>query len=146
MHTEDAAPERSERPRRARTSADASKPRPRKRPLGLGRPDDPVQRQAWRTFQKLGSVGPATAGDLVQLGFRTVDELRGQDARVLYRRMCELSGQQQDPCVEDVFRCVIAQAEQPDLPAALRQWHHWTPLRGLAPEARPKPQIGRAHV
>jgi len=102
-----------------------------------GAPSDPATRAAWRTFQQLGSVGPATAGDLVLLGFRAVDELRGQDARVLYERMCVETGTRQDPCVEDVFRCVIAQAEHPELPERLRQWHHWTPLRGEPPGAMP---------
>lgn len=102
-----------------------------------GAPADADERAAWRTFQQLGSVGPATAGDLVQLGFRRVDELRGQDARELYARMCALTGTRQDPCVEDVFRCVIAQAERPDLPERLQQWHHWTPLRGQPPGTMP---------
>lgn len=102
-----------------------------------GAPSDPGERAAWRTFQQLGSVGPATAGDLVRLGFRRVDELRGQDARELYERMCALTGTRQDPCVEDVFRCVIAQAEHADLPERLQQWHHWTPLRGQPPGAMP---------
>ena len=104
-----------------------------------GAPADPDERAAWRTFQQLGSVGPATAGDLVQLGFRRIDELRGQDARELYDRMCALTGTRQDPCVEDVFRCVIAQAEQADLPERLQQWHHWTPLRGQPPGTMPGP-------
>ena len=102
-----------------------------------GAPSDPATRAAWRTFQQLGSVGPATAGDLVLLGFRAIDELRSQDARVLYERMCAETGSRQDPCVEDVFRCVIAQAEHPDLPERLCQWHHWTPLRGEPPGTMP---------
>jgi predicted DNA-binding transcriptional regulator YafY len=102
-----------------------------------GAPADPGERAAWRAFQQLGSIGPACAQDLLQLGFRRVDELRGQDPRALYQRLCELTGSRQDPCVEDVLRCAIAQAEEPGLPAPLRQWHRWTPLRGEPPDARP---------
>ncbi|MCU0867721.1 MAG: WYL domain-containing protein [Planctomycetes bacterium] len=102
----------------------------------------PDERAAKRAFQQLGSVGPACAGDLVQLGFRTVDELRGQDPRALWLRLSELTGARQDPCVEDTFRCVIAQAEHPDLPAKWRRWHHWTPLRGQPPGALP-PELRR---
>jgi predicted DNA-binding transcriptional regulator YafY len=104
-----------------------------------GAPVDADERAAWRAFQQLGSVGPATAGDLLLLGFRRVDELRGQDARELHARMCALTGTRQDPCVEDVFRCVIAQAEHADLPERLQQWHHWTPLRGQPPGTMPGP-------
>ena len=114
----------------------AGRPAPR-RTTKNGAPTDPAERAAWRTFQQLGSVGPATAGDLLLLGFRTVDELRGQDPRVLYDRMCALTQSRQDPCVEDAFRCVIAQAEHPDLPEPWRQWHHWTPLRGQPPGSLP---------
>jgi predicted DNA-binding transcriptional regulator YafY len=121
-------------PRPARATASKATTRTKS-----GAPTDPDERAAWRTFQQLGSVGPATAGDLVQLGFRGVDELRGQDARELYDRMCALTGTRQDPCVEDVFRCVIAQAENADLPERLQQWHHWTPLRGHPPGAIPDP-------
>lgn len=101
-----------------------------------GAPTDPEVRAAWRAFQQLPSVGPATADDLVRLGFRRVDELRGQDPRELYERMCVLTACRQDPCVEDVFRCVIAQAEEPDLPEAMKQWYRWTPLRGKPSSAR----------
>ena len=103
-----------------------------------GAPTDPDVRAAWSAFLQLPSVGPATADDLVRLGFRRVEELRGQDPRELYERMCVLTACRQDPCVEDVFRCVIAQAETPDLPEPLKQWYRWTPLRGQPPSARPK--------
>jgi len=102
---------------------------PKKAVRGKG-PRDPTERAAWKSFQQLGSIGPASALDLVQLGFRTIDELRGTDPNQLYARLCELTGTRQDPCVEDVLRCAIAQAEQPELPAKWRQWFHWTALRG----------------
>lgn len=88
-------------------------------------------------FQQLGSVGLETARDFVALGFECVDDLRGHDAKELYARMCELTRSRQDPCVEDAFRCAIAQAEHPDLPARWREWHRWTPLRGSAPGTLP---------
>jgi predicted DNA-binding transcriptional regulator YafY len=93
-------------------------------------PQDPAERAAWKAFQQLGSIGPACALDLVQLGFRAVEELRGTDPNELYTRLCELTGARQDPCVEDTLRCAVAQAERPDLPEKWRQWYHWTPLRG----------------
>jgi predicted DNA-binding transcriptional regulator YafY len=101
-------------------------------------PVDRDQRAAWRAFQALGSIGPACALDLVQLGFRKVEDLRGQDPVELYTRLCELTGARQDPCVEDTLRCAIAQAEAPDLPDKWRQWYHWTPLRGQAAGTWPK--------
>lgn len=93
-------------------------------------PADPALRAAWRALQELGSVGPACAEDLLLLGVRSVDDLRGRDPNALYRELCERTGVRQDPCVEDVLRCVVAQADHPDLPAEYRRWYLWTPLRG----------------
>jgi predicted DNA-binding transcriptional regulator YafY len=95
-----------------------------------GPPVDAAERAAWREFQQLGSIGPACAHDLVQLGFRRIADLRGQDPNALYERLCRLTGARQDPCVEDTLRCAVAQADDPELPAKWRQWHQWTPLRG----------------
>lgn len=101
-------------------------------------PADPAERAAWKEFQTLGSIGPACALDLVQLGFRKVAELRGQDPNELYARLCELTGSRQDPCVEDTLRCAIAQAEEPGLPDKWKQWFHWTKLRGEPAGTWPK--------
>jgi hypothetical protein len=93
-------------------------------------PGDPTLRAAWRALQALGSVGPACADDLLLLGVRSADDLRGRDPNALYAELCERTGVRQDPCVEDVLRCVVAQADHPDLPAEYRRWYRWTPLRG----------------
>lgn len=82
-------------------------------------------------FQRLASVGPATAEDLWRLGYRQVADLAGADPRQMYRRLEQLVGQRLDPCVEDVFRCAAAQATFPDLPARLRAWWAWCDQRGL---------------
>ena len=105
---------------------------------GVGPEPVPDEKAARKAFQQLGSIGPRMADDLIRLGFRHVDELRGLDARELWRRMGELDGTPHDPCVEDTFRCAIAQAEDPDLPAEWRKWHNWTPLRGQPPGTLPK--------
>lgn len=112
-------------------------------------PDDPAQREAWKNFQQLGSVGPATAKDFLLLGFREVADLKGQDPLALFARLCELTNSRQDPCVEDVLRCAIAQAEHPQLPQKWKDWWSWTPWRGLSagelpPELRkPRPSPRR---
>lgn len=88
-------------------------------------------------FQGLGSVGLETARDFIALGFSKTTQLRGQDPRTLYARMCEISNSRQDPCVEDAFRCAIAQAEDRNLPGELRNWWRWTSVRGQPMRARP---------
>ena len=102
-------------------------------------PDDPAQREVWKAFQELGSVGPACAKDFLLLGFRKVSDLKGQDPNRLYTRLCELTKTRQDPCVEDVLRCAVAQAENPALPKKWKDWWSWTPYRGLAAGELPAP-------
>ncbi len=57
-------------------------------------------------FEQLPNVGPALAADLRLMGFEHPAELRGQDAFALYRRLCEVTGQRQDPCVLDTFMAI----------------------------------------
>ena len=106
-------------------------------------PDDPAQREAWKAFQELGSVGPACAKDFLLLGFRKVADLKGQDPNKLYTRLCELTKSKQDPCVEDVLRCAVAQAEFPGLPKKWKDWWTWTPWRGLSAGELP-PELKKA--
>lgn len=88
-------------------------------------------------FQSLDSVGPASAEDLWQLGYRSLADLAGADPADMLRRMQELTGSRQDPCVEDVFRCAVAQVQFPDLTVAQRQWWAWSDQRGLREVRRP---------
>jgi len=114
-------------------------PKKARRAERVAPPDDPAQREAWKAFQELGSVGPACAKDFLLLGFRSVSELRGQDPNRLYTRLCELTRTRQDPCVEDVLRCAVAQAQDPRLPEKWKHWWTWTPYRGLPAGELPPP-------
>jgi hypothetical protein len=82
-----------------------------------------------RALKDLVSVGPATVGDFHQLGIFSVEALVGQDPVVLKERLEALTGHRQDPCVEDVFRAAIHQAEDPDLPKEQCQWYYWSRVR-----------------
>lgn len=61
-------------------------------------------------LSELANVGPATLGDLHQLGIRTVCQLARRDALALYRSLCRRTGKRHDPCVIDVFMAIIHQA------------------------------------
>lgn len=89
-------------------------------------------------LQSLGSVGPSLARQMLMLGFDGIDSLRGADPAEMYHRMCRLAGHRVDPCVEDVFRCAVAQARFPDLPPEYRDWWRWTARRGEPGVERPE--------
>ncbi len=78
-----------------------------------------------QTLEQLPNVGPAMAGDLRALGLHQPQDLRGQDALALYRRLEALTGTRQDPCVLDTFMAIIDFMEG----GAPRPWWHFTALR-----------------
>lgn len=91
-----------------------------------------------RRLQDLRGIGPRMLEDFQKLGIGSVRQLRSCEAQSLYDAMCELTGQRQDPCVLDTFRCAIEQARNPNLPAEQREWWYWSRLRlgAKAHEAR----------
>ncbi len=84
-------------------------------------------------LQDLVSVGPATLKDFSVLGITSVKQLAKMNAHALFKRLCQLTGHEHDPCVEDVFAAAIAQARDPYLPDEQKQWHYWSHLRKQRP-------------
>ena len=90
-----------------------------------------------RQLKHLRGIGKKTLEDFDKLGVKSVGQLKSLDAGELYRRMCEISGQRQDPCVLDTYRCAIEQARNPDLPEEQRDWWYWSRVRkGLSLTSR----------
>ena len=86
--------------------------------------------QIKRRLEDLISVGPAMLRDFEMLGIRSVGELARANPRKMYDRLCDLTGERQDPCVLDVFCAAVAQARNPRLPAAQCQWWYWSGTKG----------------
>jgi hypothetical protein len=92
--------------------------------------------QIKRRLEDLISVGPAMLRNFEMLGIRSVGELARANPRKMYDRLCDLSGERQDPCVLDVFCAAVAQARDPRLPAAQCQWWYWSRKRKAADGTR----------
>jgi hypothetical protein len=86
------------------------------------KPDD---RTALRELTMIPGVGKKIAADLVALGIRSVDDLKGQDAQQLFEALCAQTGAKVDRCMLYVFRCAVyyASTEHPD--PALLKWWNW---------------------
>jgi hypothetical protein len=93
---------------------------------------DSAQQAALRDFQRIPGIGPSIAGDLWQLGYRSVAQLRGEEPEAMYQRLCELNGGHVDRCVLYVFRCAVyfasSEARDPDL----LKWWNWSDQRRAA--------------
>jgi predicted RecB family nuclease len=74
-----------------------------------------------RTLGDLEGIGRAMLRDFDLLGVTSVEDLARRDAQELYERLSRITRSRQDPCVLDVFNCAIAQARDPELPAAERK-------------------------
>ena len=70
---------------------------------GAVRPRKASHADQCEVLEQLPNIGPSLAADLRRLGIQHPRELAGADAFQLYRSLCTLSGQRQDPCVLDTF-------------------------------------------
>ncbi len=65
----------------------------------------------------MAGIGKSIEANLLRMGVRSVAQLARQDGDALYRRLGEMEGVRQDPCVLDTFRCAVAQAQDPTVAA-----------------------------
>ena len=95
----------------------------------MERTDDVVIRE----LRRIPGVGPSVAGDLLALGIRRVEDLRGESPDDLYERLCQLQGVRVDRCMLYTFRCAIYYATAPIHQPELLRWWAWKD-RELTPE------------
>jgi len=76
-------------------------------------------------LQTIPGIGPRMAQDLRDLGYFTVDELKGQDPELMYKRLCLIHGMHIDRCVLYVFRCAVYFASEEDPEPELLKWWNW---------------------
>ncbi len=80
-------------------------------------------------LQTIPGVGPCIARDLRQLGVQTVGDLGRRDPERMYRRLSEIRGARQDPCVLYTFRCAVYYARTPRPDPARLKWWWWKEQR-----------------
>jgi nucleotidyltransferase/DNA polymerase involved in DNA repair len=90
-----------------------------------------------RRLEDLVSVGPAMLRDFEMLGIRSVAQLARQNPEKLFERLCEKTGQAVDVCCLDTFKAAVAQARNPRLPAAQKQWWYWSRQRKARDAGKP---------
>lgn len=78
-----------------------------------------------KDFQIIPGIGPNIAQDLVDLGYKSVEELRGENPRKMYRDLMSLRGTHIDRCVLYVFRCSVYYASNRQHNPALLKWWNW---------------------
>lgn len=80
---------------------------------------------AIKDLRRAPGVGKTIAQDLYDLGYRSVDDLRGQNPQNMYDTHCRHKGTIVDPCLLYTFRCAVYFAETSDPEPEKLKWWHW---------------------
>jgi hypothetical protein len=83
------------------------------------------QQQILTEFKTIPGVGKSIAQDLWDLGFRSLDDLKGANPDQLYTNLCALKGVPVDRCMLYVFRCAIYFASEKNHDPELLKWWNW---------------------
>lgn len=78
-----------------------------------------------KKLQVIPGVGKSIAQDLIDLKYREVGDLRGEDPEKMYQNLCNLRGKHIDRCVLYVFRCSVYFASNSVHEAKLLKWWNW---------------------
>lgn len=62
------------------------------------------------------------------MGITRVAQLKGRSPEALYRKLCELTGERQDPCVLYTFRCAVYYASNAKHDPEKLKWWNWKDL------------------
>lgn len=80
---------------------------------------------AGKELQKIPGIGKSLSKDLIDLGYRAVDELTDENPETMYQNLMELRGGHIDRCVLYVFRCAVYYASNQHHELELLKWWHW---------------------
>lgn len=75
-------------------------------------------------LQEIPGVDPSIEKDLLEIGIKKIEDLKGQNPETLYKKSCLKAGQQIDRCLLYVYRCAVYYAStQKNDPEKLKWWN-----------------------
>lgn len=83
------------------------------------------EKQSLADLQRIPGVGIKLSKALYDLGYTSVDSLKGQDPEEMYLSLCNLYGEHIDRCVLYVFRCAVYFADNTLYEPELLKWWNW---------------------
>lgn len=78
-----------------------------------------------KQFRKIPGVGKSIAEDLWNLGYRSLDDLKGEDPEQMYENLCEFQNCRVDRCMQYVFRCCVYYVSTEEHNPELLKWWNW---------------------
>lgn len=76
-------------------------------------------------LRSIPGVGPNIEQDLRNLGYSTLESLRGADPEEMFQRDCRLKGFSEDRCQLYVYRLAVYFAEQEHHDPEKLKWWYW---------------------
>lgn len=92
-----------------------------------------TKKQILKEFQIIPGVGKSIAEDLWDLGYRSLDDLKGQNPNEMYEKLCEIQKCKLDRCLLYVFRCACYFSDNDEHDPELLKWWNWKGL-GVPPK------------
>ena len=76
-------------------------------------------------LQKIPGVGPNIEEHLPNLGYASLNSLKGEDPEAMYERDCNLKGEKLDRCLLYVYRLAVYYAENEEHDPEKLKWWNW---------------------
>lgn len=78
-----------------------------------------------RGLRSIPGVGERIEQDLLELGYKRIADISGEDPQSMFDRLCRLRGQRIDRCVLYVFRCAVYFAGNTVHDPEKLKWWNW---------------------
>lgn len=84
-----------------------------------------TETESLKALQTIPNIGKSLAKDLYDLGYRAPEDLGQQDPKRMYDKLCQQTGERQDPCVLDTFMAAVHYANTGEA----KKWWEFTSER-----------------
>lgn len=78
-----------------------------------------------KDLRQIPGIGTSIAGDLWDIGIRSVTDLRGKNPYTLYQQLNSMTGQTNDICLLYTFRCAVYFASETRHERRKLNWWYW---------------------
>lgn len=79
-------------------------------------------------LEQIPGVGASIAQDLISMGITRVAQLKGRSPEALFKKLSDMTGGYQDPCVLYTFRCAVYYASNARHDPEKLKWWNWKNL------------------
>ena len=87
-------------------------------------------------LEEIPSVGASIAQDLISMGITRVAQLKGRSPEALFKKLRDMTGGYQDPCVLYTFRCAVYYASNAKHDPEKLKWWNWKDLSSDAAQGK----------